>query len=543
MPPGDTDRAEVAIIGGGPVGLGLAIELGQRGIDCVLVERQAAMHRVPKGQNLTQRTLEHFHFWGMEKALRASRTIPAEYGIGGLTAFGALTGPHTYDWLQRDWVRDYYFTANERVPQYVTETVLRRRLANLPTVRTYYGWSAEAVGKDGEGARASIVNSAGQRRTLRADYLIGCDGSRSLVREAAGISETRSDHDRLMVLLVFRSERLQELVARFPGKSYFKVLSPELDGYWRFIGRVNLEQTWFFHAPVPREAAANGLDAAACLAEAVGAPIDVDLEYTGFWDLRVAGADAYRSGPILIAGDAAHSHPPYGGYGVNTGLEDAVNLGWKLAATLRGWGGPALLDSYERERRPVFLSTARDFIERSIAEDRDFLRRFDPAKDEAAFAQAWQGREQDARVEIDTFEPNYEGSPIVCGPPDGRCSALGGHAVRARAGHHLAPAPLSDGRDIFEALGTGFTLFALDANPAAVAAFVAAADALGAPLTVVSDSRRDRRALYEAELILIRPDQFVAWTGSAGEADPAGIMARATGSPLMVGSDAGTARP
>src|ERR1700760_1518434 len=119
-------EAQVVIVGGGPVGMGLAIELGQRNIRCIVGERYAQPEPIPKGQNLTQRTMEHFHFWGVEKALRAARTIPPAHGIGGLTAHGSLLGPWRYDWLQRELVRDYYLTANERLPQYATETVLRR---------------------------------------------------------------------------------------------------------------------------------------------------------------------------------------------------------------------------------------------------------------------------------------------------------------------------------------------------------------------------------------------------------------------------------
>ena len=118
-------ETDVVIIGGGPVGLGLAIELGQRGVHCILAERHTQTQPIPRGQNLTQRTMEHFHAWGAEKQLRAARTIPPEYGIGGLTAYGTLLGPYHYDWLQRDLVKPYYYVANERLPQYATEAVLR----------------------------------------------------------------------------------------------------------------------------------------------------------------------------------------------------------------------------------------------------------------------------------------------------------------------------------------------------------------------------------------------------------------------------------
>src|SRR5207244_2066272 len=126
--------AQVIVVGGGPVGTGLAIELGQRDVPCIVVERHAQLHRIPKGQNLTQRTMEHFHFWGVEKEVRAARTVPTEYGIGGLTAYGTLLGEYSYDWMQRELVRPFYFTDNERLPQYAMESVLRRRAGELATV-------------------------------------------------------------------------------------------------------------------------------------------------------------------------------------------------------------------------------------------------------------------------------------------------------------------------------------------------------------------------------------------------------------------------
>jgi 2-polyprenyl-6-methoxyphenol hydroxylase-like FAD-dependent oxidoreductase len=137
------------------------------------------------------------------------------------------------------------------------------------------------------------------------------------------------------------------------------VLHPKLDGYWKFFGRVDLGTTWFFHAPVPPDTTRDNFDFERFLHEAAGAEFDVAFEHIGFWDLRFAVADTYRQGRLFIAGDAAHSHPPYGGYGINSGFEDAANLSWKLAATLQGWGGPGLLDSYTAERQPVFASTAR----------------------------------------------------------------------------------------------------------------------------------------------------------------------------------------
>jgi 4-hydroxyisophthalate hydroxylase len=523
------ETTQIIIVGAGPVGLGLAIELGLRGIPCVVVERRLSPQQIPKGQNLTQRTMEHFYFWGAEKELRAARTIPPEYGIVGLTAYGALLGDYSYDWFDRALVRPYYFTDNERLPQFATEAVLRRRAAQLPAITTLFGWTVVDVEQDENGVKVTAERDGGGSRTvLHGTYVVGCDGARSIVRERAGITQTRSDHDRLMVLLVFRSRKLHELLARYPGKSYYNVLDPELEGYWKFFGRVDLGSTWFFHAPVPPDTTKDNFDFRSYLHAAVGAPFEVEFDHIGFWDLRFAIADAYRLDRIFIAGDAAHSHPPYGGYGVNTGFEDARNLGWKLAAALQGWAGPGLLDSYGLERRPVFESTARDFIEKAIRIDKAFLEKYSPRRNLAEFERAWTERQSGASAEVNVFEPNYEGSPLVFGPPTGTSGALGSHVFQARAGHHLAPQALSFGRSVFEELGSGFTLLALDQGDEVVEKFTAAALAARVPLKVIRDSRGQGRERYAAGLVLIRPDQFVAWAGDE-VVDAAPILLRSVG--------------
>lgn len=521
--------SDVAIIGGGPVGLGLAVALGLKGVSTTLIERFVSPSPIPKGQNLTQRTLEHFHFWGAEKALRAARTIPPEFGAGGVTAYRTLLSDFHYDWLKRELVRPFYLVDNERLPQYATEGVLRARLAELGTCETLYGWTASDLRDLGDRVEVDAVPRAGgPGRTIAASYAVGCDGSRSLAREKAGISQTLSDHDRLMVLLVFKAPALHAMLEeRYPRRSFFCVLHPEHDGYWRFFGRVDLGTTFFFHCPVPPEARDGGFDFAALIQEAAGARFDVSLDHVGFWDLRVATADAYSAGRVFIAGDAAHSHPPYGGYGINTGFEDAANLAWKLDARLKGWGGPNLLTSYGLERRPVFASTAADFIERSIAEDRAFLRAHDIDRDAADFRAAWAARAGGGSADVFSFEPHYEGSPIVFGPAGATCSAVGRHAHAARPGHHLSPLALSDGRSAYDALGPGFTLFAFGASEAERGGFAAAARALRAPLAIV-DEPAGAAPAYAARLVLVRPDQFVAWTSNEGD-EPEAVMARVVG--------------
>ncbi|MGH9100525.1 MAG: FAD-dependent monooxygenase, partial [Acidimicrobiales bacterium] len=231
----------------------------------------------------------------------------------------------------------------------------------------------------------------------------------------------------------------------------------------------------------------------------------------------------------LIAGDAAHSHPPYGGYGLNTGLEDAVNLAWKLAAVLRGWGGDCLLESYTLERQPVFAETGRDVIAAGIERDRAFLDRYDPDVDRAAFEEAW------AQMAVaDTgppwYEPHYEGSPVVDGPAGGSSGVVGEHRFAARPGHHLGPGRLSDGRNAFDALGDGFTLLSFGARNVS-REFGAAARRLGLPITVLADTATadTGHRHYGAQLVLVRPDQYVAWVGDGAQCEPRAVLRAAAG--------------
>ena len=286
---------------------------------------------------------------------------------------------------------------------------------------------------------------------------------------------------------------------------------------------------WFFHAPVPPESKIETFDSLGLIRQATGFPVECDFEHLSFWQMRVAVANEYQRGRIFIAGDAAHAHPPYGGFGLNNGLEDIVNLGWKLAACVQGWGADTLLESYSEERRPVFWDTANDFITSRIKRDAEFLHRYNPERDRAEFEAAWEGRKTDIGSRFQQYEPNYEASPVMLGPEGGKTGAHGVHQVKARAGHHLAPLPLSDGRNSFDALGQGFTLIALDADAADIAELESAAQAAKIPFDVIRDTRGDGREAYEARLILVRPDQYVVWSGDRLERPADAILSRVTG--------------
>jgi 2-polyprenyl-6-methoxyphenol hydroxylase-like FAD-dependent oxidoreductase len=510
----------------------LAVELGQRNVACALIERNLTPQRIPKGQSLTNRTLEHFYFWHCLERLRGARIMPPDYPIGGLSAYGSLSSEYwrvAGDFAERG---PHYYQKNERLPQYLTEGVLRERVAQLPSVTTMFGSTARSFEQDADGVRVVVVGEGNEERELTADYAVGCDGGRSMVRETLGIGRHGTDFGMKMVLAVFSSPQLHEGLKRFPERTTYSVVHPDLGGTRYFLGRVEVGESWFFHCAVPNDANPENYDFHALIERAAGFALpDLKFEHIGFFDCRIAVADEYGKGRVFIAGDAAHTHPPYGGFGLNSGLEDVTNLGWKLAARLQGWGGETLLESYGEEREPVFTQTGEFQIAAGIRRAAEFAQRYNPAVNKEEFEEAWAkfgapGGDGPVRA----YDPHYSGSAVVSGEAGEATGIYGGRHMDAVAGHHLPPQPLSNGKNVFEALGAGFTLLALDADPASVNAIEAAASAAKVPLTIVQDSYDAERKAYASRLVLVRPDQHIAWAGDKAPSDAAALIRRVTGS-------------
>ena len=395
----------------------------------------------------------------------------------------------------RELVSAYYFQDNDRLPQYRTEEVLRARMADAAERRdAASAGRRRAVEQDDDGVARRSSSGTASGSVLEADYVVGCDGGHSLVREQIGIERGGTDFDQLMVLAVFRSRELHECLERFPERSTYRVMHPDLKGYWMFFGRVDVGEGFFFHAPVPRGHTRDNFDFPGLLQRAAGLQRSrCEFDYVGFWDLRIAVAETYQVGRVFIAGDAAHSHPPYGGFGLNNGLEDAANLGWKLAARAAGLGRRRAAGVLRRGAAAGVPRRRRGLHRRRIRDDRAFLERYSPERDREEFERGFEEQHQGASAaRLQDYEPHYEGSPVVLGPPGGVCSAHGTHTFKARAGHHLPPQLLSSGATCSRSWAR-FTLLAFDADDAAVEAFEQAAEALGVPLTVVRDSFADGR--------------------------------------------------
>jgi hypothetical protein len=370
---------------------------------------------------------------------------------------------------------------------------------------------------------------------------MGADGGSSPTRKGLGygyIGESGVVRDFMggrMFAIHFRSARLYDAMPHPRAWMYWTV-----NGDRRaFMATVNGTDQFNFHTQLkPGESEqVSDTEAQAMFERAFGAPHDIEIIARSAWNAGYTlVAEKFQRGRVFLGGDAVHLFTPAGGLGYNTAIEDAVNLGWKLAAVLKGWGGPSLLDTYEIERQAIAKRNtgyARGFA--------DSLGLFVPPpelEDESEAGAAARTLTGDhfnkhARYEFNipgiTFGGRYDGSPIVA--PDGTApppDTVNSYQPSACPGGRAPHLWLEDGRSLYDAFGFEFTLLQFGTNAADTAAFVAAAKALSVPLSVVAVASEEARALYGSNLALIRPDQIVAWRGNAC-ADAASVLRRVTG--------------
>jgi 2-polyprenyl-6-methoxyphenol hydroxylase-like FAD-dependent oxidoreductase len=546
---------EVAIAGGGPVGLMLAIELGRRGVRTLLVNDRPDTSPHPQANATQARTMEHYRRLGFADRIRATGLPPdyptdicyfTRYARHELARF-ALPSSRDARVLVRNLGGSW--SAAElphRGSQMFIERVLRAEAAKLPSVNLRYGCRLAGFEQADDGVMLQL-DPGGE--PVRAQWLVGCDGARSGVRRALGIGwtgETGIRRDFMggrMMAMHFRSPDLYAVIGRPPAWMYWTFNA----GRRSFMAAIDGVDAFVFHTQLRSDEDPEAIDDEALKAmffETLGARCELSLLSRSSWLAgHVLVAERLREGRVFLAGDAAHLFTPTGGLGYNTGVEDAVNLGWKLAAVLRDGAPVSLLDSYEAERRPAAIRNtgyARGFA--------DSIGLFVPPEGledesphgEALRRQAGERLLAHAKAEFNipgiTFGTRYDGSPIVArddeAPPPDRADVYRPTSIPGgRAPHAWLP----DGGSLFDRFGFGFTLLELAPEEASGKAPGASSGELsgagpgepsgealraqGVPdLVHLKIAPAEARAaglpdLYPRRFTLIRPDQVVAWRG------------------------------
>lgn len=514
----DPEHWPVLVVGGGPVGLTAALELAHHGVRALLVEpRSTVDHSRPRAKTTSARTMELYRRTGAADEIRRRAAIPASWSDQirfCITATGheitRLTGVLGLELAGSDMTAE----GAQQVTQPVVEEALRALLDSRPETTTRFGSRVIDVDLAGERPRVRVEGADGSLTTISCDYLIGADGSRSAVRAALGAHYVGAAGGRPNVNITFRSRQLTELLRDRPAIHHW-VLDPNFPGV---IGPLSLEGTWWAIA-TGTESIADDDEAAALVRGLAGAPIDVEVLATDPWQARMLLSDSYGWGRAYLVGDAAHQNPPWGGHGFNTGVGDAVNLAWKIAAVVRGWAPPELLDSYEPERRPVAEQTIElastnmralsiDLTAPELMHDGDEGER---ARRAAAVA-----------IE-DIKRAEFYALGLVLGygyGPDAARQAptADQYTPILAAGNRLPHSRTAAGEPLFDLLGSEFTLLG-----SAPEAWRTAADARGVPLTVVDPTVHEFAAVAADDLVLVRPDQHVAWVGPA-QSDPDPVL-------------------
>lgn len=554
------NHAPVIIIGGGPVGMMLALLLDYHGVRSLIVNRDKETRLHPKGNTHNSRTMEHYRRVGMSAAIR-KLGLPSTYPRD-ITYFTRLNSWELVRFRMPSEQQRALMAQDDDVTHQMPEPLLRanqmyverymyNHLKERENINVRFGWHAVSFEQDESGVNVTLEDAthASRRELWRADYLIGCDGSHSFVRKTLGIGYQGTD----TAIAGFLTGRMFSSHLRIPalhnrilrGKEawMYNVMAPGLR--MLLISLNGKDEFVLLSKPGTETEEPDDQKMIQHIQAGCGEPVDVEIIAHSVWHGGLAQiAERFSEKRIHLAGDAIHLFSPTGGFGMNTGIDDASNLAWKLAAVIQGWADPELLTSYEIERMPVAkrnTAAARQLTQRAssvkIPGDIDIAE--SPAADRSRLEfgdalQVFRSQFSSPGIELGA---RYDTSPLICS--DGEPSPFDNlddyHPESTPGGrlpHLWVEESNGDRRSLFDLLGSGFSLLRIGADAPDVSDLLSVAKKRGIPIKVIELLSPDALALYRYPLLLIRPDQYICWRGKDHPDNADALFSRVTGSTM-----------
>jgi 2-polyprenyl-6-methoxyphenol hydroxylase-like FAD-dependent oxidoreductase len=528
----------VLIVGAGPVGLTLALDLGCRGVRCTLIERNTSTIQLPKMERCNARTMEIYRRLGIAERVR-NAGLPRDAPMDVFLALSMVDPPFAHLPCPSVAAASAEIAAHndggllepyQLISQYTLEPLLRSIVETIPCVNVRFGCELITFTQDANSVSAVVQAKDAAEETIRASYLVGCDGGSSTVRKQLGIQLQGEGNIRKLRQALFRCDDLYERIPMGKGRHYHIAAGP----LFPFIILQDSTRHWTLHA-----AASSDAEMAEIFRKSLAMPIEFEMLSVNEWTQHLLCAERYGEGRVFVAGDAAHLVIPTGGLGMNTGVGDAVDLSWKLAAKLAGWGGTQLLASYEAERRPIGLRNVK--ASRAAMTGRlGWRAAYHPnVRENTPEGAATRARmaalfdvQQRKVTEILGIEAGYRyvDSPIVWQEPgDGPDPDNPSYVPTTWPGARLPHVWLDDGAALHDRLGPGFTLLRLGGTQAETSSLERSFREMSAPLEVLEVAGERPRELYQYDLLLVRPDLHVVWRGNKLPQDAAEIAMVASG--------------
>ena len=534
-------NSDVLIVGAGPTGLTLAIDLGRRGVRCTVIEQKERPAFLPKMERINARSMEIYRRMGLVEKIRGAglrADCPMDvYIILALTEppLLHLSYPSVAQArIQMRATNDGTLPAEpyQLISQYTLEPLLKSIAESIPAINVRFGCEFVSMRQDAEGVIARVRTAGGATEEIRAAYLVGCDGGASVVRKELGIELSGEGNLLGLRQALFRCDELFDKMPIGAGPGHGRHYHVA-DDKATFLIMQDSTRHWTLHSIVDSDE-----EMKKTFERTVGVPVKYEMLSCAPWRQNLLLADRYGKDRVFIAGDAAHLVIPTGGLGMNSGVGDATDLSWKLAATLAGWGGPDLLKSYEIERRQVGDRNVGASRYATIGR-RKWRSMSRPNIREASAAGAETRKNLTAVADVEQRKSNemigaelgyrYVNSPIVCNIPGGPEHLFRDYQPTTWPGARLPHVWLAGGTPIQDRIPDGYTILRLGDAKADTSGLERAIRARGAPVAVLDVPDQAARDVYGYDLILVRPDLHVVWRGNAQPGDAAEVAAIATG--------------